>query len=70
MSEAVFRCAYCGELTPHGDAQLAGDNQLICGACYILNPPQQDIDVALGHMAERLAREAREEQQREARRQP
>lgn len=54
---ALFRCMSCGFQTPHDDAQLDSDNNLICGACYLLDPPQQDIDIAVNAVAERLRRD-------------
>jgi hypothetical protein len=54
---ALFRCMSCGFLAPHDDAQLDIDNNLVCGACYLADPPQQDIDIAINDVAERLRRE-------------
>jgi hypothetical protein len=56
-ADAVFCCLSCGKMEPHGDAQLDIDNNLVCGACYLLDPPQQDIDAAVSDVAERLRRE-------------
>lgn len=58
MNEAtLFYCVSCGHRAPHDDAQLDSDNNLVCGACYLLDPPQQDIDGAVNAVAERLRRE-------------
>ena len=54
---ALFLCMSCGFNTPHDDAQLDIDNNLVCGACYLLDPPQADIDIAVDAVAERLRRE-------------
>ena len=62
---SLFRCLSCGVIAPHHDAQLDSDNNLVCGACYLLDPPQEDVDIAVDAVAERLAREAREEKTRE-----
>ncbi len=57
MTPPTFRCINCGFDTPHDDAQLDLDNNLICGACYLLDPPQADIDIAIDAVAERLRRD-------------
>ena len=54
---SLFRCVSCGYLAPHHDAQLDSDNNLVCSACYALDPPQEDIDAAIENIAERLRRE-------------
>jgi hypothetical protein len=54
---ALFTCARCGFDTPHQDAQLDGENRLVCGECYLNDPPQADVDIAVDAVAERLRRE-------------
>lgn len=65
MSPATFLCFSCGKRAPHDDAQLDSDDNLVCGACYLLDPPQQDVDGVVNDVAERLRREAFQEKTRE-----
>lgn len=53
----AFLCLSCGLMAPNADAQLDNDNNLVCGACYLLDPPQGDIDRVVDDVAERLRRD-------------
>lgn len=58
MNEAaVFTCARCGFDTPQQGAELDEHNRLVCGECYLNNPPQADIDAAVDNVEERLRRD-------------
>lgn len=54
---AVFLCLSCGKRKHHDDAQLDREGHLICTPCYMMDPPEQDVDGALNDIAERLRRE-------------
>ena len=54
---AVFFCRECKQNKHHDDAQLDRYGNLICTPCYLIDPPQQDIDGVVNDVAERLRRE-------------
>jgi hypothetical protein len=57
LTPPLFHCLSCGDNRPHTDAQLDAKGHLICIDCYLLDPPQHDIDATLNATEERLRRE-------------
>ena len=42
--DAVFTCFACHHYFRADDANLDAQNHLICGECYVANPPIEDVE--------------------------
>jgi hypothetical protein len=58
--EPTFVCFACHHDFRHYDANLDAQNHLICGGCYIANPPLVDVEIIFAQ-APRPARPKRTE---------
>ena len=47
---ASFQCARCRQRIPGAQLFLTAAYEPVCGPCYVLDPPQEDIDGALADL--------------------
>jgi len=56
--DPTFACFACQHDFRHNDANLDAHNNLICGECYIANPPIVDVEIifaqVIAHMSDEV----------------
>ena len=56
--DVTFACFACQRFFRHNDANLDAQNHLICGECYIANPPMQDVESIFAQVIAHMSNEA------------
>jgi len=54
----TFRCSACIGRFPPIHANLDAAGKLICGECWVANPPQEDVDRIFAEVMAHMSKEA------------
>ena len=55
--DAVFTCFACLHYFRANDANLDAQNSLVCGECYIANPPLADVQIIFAQVIAHMSHE-------------
>jgi hypothetical protein len=55
--DPTFACFACHHDFRHNDANLDDQNHLVCGECYVANPPPQDVEIIFAQVIAHMSHE-------------